>query len=84
MTEKEIQLLGFQREESIDGFDEPFYYYTYRIADGLEFISCANDEVKEDEEWYVDIFNTDPHIRFTEFGDVQGLINILEKRKVKK
>lgn len=84
MTEKEIQLLGFQREESTEGFDEPFYYYTYRIADGLEFISCANDEVKEDEEWYVDIFNTDPHIRFTEFGDVQGLINILEKKKVKK
>ena len=83
MTEKEIQLLGFQREESTDEF-EPFYYYTYKIADGLEFISNANDEVSEDQEWYVDIFNTDPHIRFMHFGDVQGLINILEKRKVKK
>jgi hypothetical protein len=83
MTEKEIQLLGFEMQESGDEF-EPFYYYTYKIADGLEFISCANDEVSEDQEWYVDIFNTDPHIRFTEFGDVQGLINILEKRRVKK
>lgn len=83
MTEKEIQLLGFERQDSEDG-EQPFYYYIYRIADGLEFISCANDEVKEDQEWYVDIFNTDPHIRFTEFGDVQGLINILEKRRVKK
>ena len=83
MTEKEIQLLGFEMQESTDEF-EPFYYYTYRIADGLEFISCANDEVSEDQEWYIDIFNTDPHIRFTEFGDVQGLINILEKRRVKK
>jgi hypothetical protein len=83
MTEKEIQLLGFEMQESTDEF-EPFYYYTYKIADGLEFISCANDEVSEDQEWYIDIFNTDPHIRFTEFGDVQGLINILEKRKVKK
>jgi len=83
MTEKEIQLLGFEMQESTDEF-EPFYYYTYKIADGLEFISCANDEVSEDQEWYVDIFNTDPHIRFTEFGDVQGLINILEKRRVKK
>jgi len=83
MTEKEIQLLGFEMQESTDEF-EPFYYYTYKIADGLEFISNANDEVSEDQEWYVDIFNTDPHIRFTEFGDVQGLINILEKRKVKK
>jgi hypothetical protein len=83
MTEKEIQLLGFEMQESTDEF-EPFYYYTYKIADGLEFISNANDEVSEYQEWYVDIFNTDPHIRFTEFGDVQGLINILEKRKVKK
>jgi hypothetical protein len=83
MTEKEIQLLGFEMQESTDEF-EPFYYYTYKIADGLEFISNANDEVSEDQEWYVDIFNTDPHIRFTEFGDVQGLINILEKRRVKK
>jgi len=83
MTEKEIQLLGFEMQESTDEF-EPFYYYTYKIADGLEFISCANDEVSEDQEWYIDIFNTDPHIRFTEFGDVQGLINILEKRRVKK
>jgi hypothetical protein len=83
MTEKEIQLLGFEMQESSDEF-EPFYYYTYKIADGLEFISCANDEVSEDQEWYIDIFNTDPHIRFTEFGDVQGLINILEKRRVKK
>jgi len=83
MTEKEIQLLGFEMQESTDEF-EPFYYYTYKIADGLEFISNANDEVSEDQEWYIDIFNTDPHIRFTEFGDVQGLINILEKRRVKK
>jgi len=83
MTEKEIQLLGFEMQESGDEF-EPFYYYTYKIADGLEFISCANDEVSEDQEWHVDIFNTDPHIRFMHFGDVQGLINILEKRRVKK
>ena len=83
MTEKEIQLLGFEMQESTDEF-EPFYYYTYKIADGLEFISNANDEVSEYQEWYVDIFNTDPHIRFMHFGDVQGLINILEKRRVKK
>ncbi len=81
MTEKELQLLGFEREDSNEGFDDSFYYYTYKVADGLEFISNANDEV-EDYEWYVDIFETNPHIRFTEFGDVQGLINILEKRRL--
>jgi hypothetical protein len=50
----------------------------------LEFISNANDDLIDGDEWYIDIVNTDPHIRFTEFGDVQGLINILEKRRVKK
>jgi len=82
MTEREIQLLGFERQDSEGGFDEPFHYYIYKIANGFEFISCANDDLIDGDEWYIDIFNTDPHIRFTEFGDVQGLINILEKRRV--
>jgi hypothetical protein len=83
MTEREIQLLGFERQDSEDG-EYSFYYYIYKIVNGLEFISNANDDLIDGDEWYIDIFNTDPHIRFTEFGDVQGLINILEKRTVKK
>jgi len=83
MTEREIQLLGFERQDSEDG-EYSFYYYIYKIVDGLDFISNANDDLIDGDEWYIDIFNTDPHIRFTEFGDVQGLINILEKRRVKK
>jgi len=81
MTEREIQLLGFERQDSEDG-EYSFYYYIYKIVDGLVFISNANDDLIDGDEWYIDIFNTDPHIRFTEFGDVQGLINILEKRRV--
>jgi len=81
MTEREIQLLGFERQDSEDG-EYSFYYYIYKIVYGLEFISNANDDLIDGDEWYIDIFNTDPHIRFTEFGDVQGLINILEKRRV--
>jgi hypothetical protein len=81
MTEREIQLLGFERQDSEDG-EYSFYYYIYKIVNGLEFISNANDDLIDGDEWYIDIFNTDPHIRFTEFGDVQGLINILEKRRV--
>jgi hypothetical protein len=81
MTEREIQLLGFERQDSEDG-EYSFYYYIYKIVDGLDFISNANDDLIDGDEWYIDIFNTDPHIRFTEFGDVQGLINILEKRRV--
>ena len=81
MTEKEIQLLGFKREDMNDG-DYSGYYYAYRIANGFEFLSNANDEIGEGEEWFVEFFNSDPQIRFDEFGEVQTLINLIEKRVV--
>jgi len=82
MTEKEIQLLGFEREDMNDG-DYSGYYYAYRIANGFEFLSNANDEIREGEQWFVEFFNSDPQILFYEFGEVQALINLIEKRIVK-
>ena len=94
MTEKELQLLGFEKQE--DGgielsddengvwVEDEFHYYTYAITQGFGFISNSNDKVGEDGQWFVEIFNTEPSIRFTEFGEVQALINLLESRIVKK
>ena len=92
MTEKEIQLLGFERqddngvscEDDIGNAwtEDAFYYYTYTVAQGLEFISNSNDEVGEDGEWYVEFFDTDPAVRFTRFEEMQQLINLIEKRIV--
>jgi hypothetical protein len=48
MTEREIQLLGFKREDMNDGGGYSGYYYAYRIADGFEFLSNANDEIGEE------------------------------------
>jgi hypothetical protein len=90
MTEKEIQLLGFEKQE--DGgvevsddenglwIEDEFHYYTYDIAMGLSLISSSSDEVGEAGEWFVEIFNTEPVIRFTEFGEVHALINLLQSR----
>ena len=83
MTEKEIKLLGFKREDMNDG-DYSGYYYAYRIANGFEFLSNANDEIGEGEQWFVEFFNSDPQILFYEFGEVQALINLIEKRVVKR
>jgi len=80
MTEKEIQLLGFERQDENDDKD-PFHYYTYTVARGFEFISNSSDEV-EDGQWYIEFFESDPMIRFTQFGEVQTLINLLEKRRL--
>jgi hypothetical protein len=82
MTEREIQLLGFQKEEMKEHEEDESYYYALDIVDGLAFITRANEEIKNDN-WYVEVFNTDPAIRFNEFGEVQALINLLTSRIVK-
>lgn len=82
MTEREIQLLGFIKEEMKEHDEDDTYYYALDIVDGLTFITRANDEIRNDE-WYVDVFNTDPNIRFYSFGELQSLINLLISRIVK-
>jgi hypothetical protein len=79
MTEKEIQLLGFEKQTSPDN---DFYYYTLGIANGLSFISSANDEVKNDE-WFVEFFDTDPAVRYTNFANFQALLNNLKRHVLK-
>lgn len=93
MTEKEIQLLGFEKQHSLgtlcedstgkQWIEDEFYYYIYTVAQGFEFISNASDGVGENGEWYIEFFDSDPEIRFTEFGEVQALINLLTSRIVK-
>lgn len=83
MTEKEIQLLGFQKENLLEFDQDGSYYYVLDIVDGLTFITPANEDIKNDE-WYVEVFNTDPYIRFHQFEEVQVLINKLTKAIVKK
>jgi hypothetical protein len=83
MTELELKLLGFQVEELKEYDGDESYYYALDIVNGLTFITPTNEEIKNDE-WYVEIFNTDPQIKFYNFGEVQGLINQLKSAIVKK
>ena len=83
MTEREIQLLGLQREEIKEHDEDNSYYYVIDIVDGLTLITPSNDEIK-DGNWYVEFFDTSPNIKFTEFGEVQVLINLLNSKVVKK
>jgi hypothetical protein len=81
MTEREIQLLGFTNEEMKEYEEDESYYYVLDIVDGLTFITRSNDEIINDE-WYVDVFNTYPIIRFDSFGELQSLISLLTNRIV--
>jgi hypothetical protein len=82
MTERELILLGFKSEQIKDEGDEESFYYVLDIVDGVTFISPMNEEVKDDN-WYVEFFDTDPKIRFHNFGELQGLINQLNRAIVK-
>lgn len=91
MTEREILLLGFTKEEMDDTVCEDDsgkmwvekggYYYVYSVTGGLSFISSSSTESIENL-WFVEIFNTVDPIRFTKFEEVQSLINKLEKAKL--
>lgn len=84
MTAKEIQLLGFERQVVYKDYFNFIYYYTLDIASGLSFISNSSDEVEEDDfGWYIEFFDTEPNIRYTNFGEATGLINNLTRHIVK-
>jgi hypothetical protein len=82
MTERELILLGFKSEEIREHEEDDSYYYALDIVDGITFITPINEEIK-DGNWYVDFFNTDPLVRFHNFGELQGLINQLTQAIVK-
>jgi hypothetical protein len=92
MTEKEVQLLGFTKQEFSDtsyqdssGVWVPEindYYYTLDLCAGMSFITSCKSEISEDQ-WHVDIFNTEYPIRFYNFAIVQGLINQLSAAMIK-
>ena len=81
MTERELQKIGFKKEvvcPDESGMDDNYHYYTYDIAEGINLITPANDEIIN-EDWYVEFFDTTPSIRFKDLKDLMDVINILEK-----
>jgi hypothetical protein len=82
MTEREIILLGFKSQLINEHDEDDSYYYVLDIVNGLTFITPTNEEIKNNE-WYVEFFDTEPSVRFDNFGIVQGLINKLRGAIVK-
>jgi len=82
MTERELILLGFKSQLINEHDEDDSYYYVLDIVNGLTFITPTNEEINNNE-WYVEFFNTDPLIRFDSFGKLQGLINTLNSAVVK-
>lgn len=86
MTEKDIQSIPNIEKITVlpeqSGCDKPFHYYTLDINnDDISFISNANDEVQNDNNWYMEIFNTST-IKFYDIDEFIILINLLIKNTI--
>ena len=79
MTEEQIRELGFEKQTE-EVVEDPFYYYTLDIVNGLAFITQADSEV-ENGEWIVEIFETTPAIKFKDVNSLTELINLLNQNK---
>ena len=84
MTEKELQMLGFNKVEvtAEESGENPYHYYIYEFTKGLEFISTDSDSVVDDG-WWIEFFNTEIPVRFYDMMEVKKLISIFEKAKLK-
>lgn len=80
MTERELEILRFNKVEvsKEESGDEYYYYYTHTIVKGLELISNSSNEVTNGE-WFVEFFNTEIPVRFYDMSKVLGLLNLLTK-----
>ena len=85
MSEKELLELGFTKEFSSDIIEDvpDFYYYVKEICNGLTFITNGNDEM-EDQNWYVEFFDTEVPIRYYEYTSVKMLFELIDEGIVKK
>lgn len=84
MTEQDLIELGFNRnditaEES--GYQNDWYYYTYDFGNHLSLISSDNEEAQT-KGWSVEIFDTEPLVRFTEADKVFEFISIIKSAMV--
>jgi hypothetical protein len=79
MTEQDIIKLGFERNDVTaeqSGYENDWYYYTYDFVSGLGLITPDNEEANKTG-WFVEFFDTDDKIRFTNVKDVEDLIWLL-------
>ena len=92
MTEQDLIDLGFTKEvdpgvqcsdqDGNEWIEDEYHYYVYDLVIGLGLISCANVNAM-DGEWFVELFDTWPEIRFTDKEEVRSLIDLLKSRIVK-
>ena len=80
MTEQDLIDLGFEKNiETAEDSGSPndWHYYTYDFCKGLSLITQASDQVKNGE-WYVEFFEVEDDIRFTDRDHLSSLMDKIE------
>ena len=84
MTDKDLINLGFERNDVTaeqSGNENDWYYYTYDFTRGIALITCDSDEAERIGEWYVEFFEAEQQIRFTDASKLQDLMEIIIEAK---
>lgn len=84
MKEQDIIDLGFERVDITkeqSGYEDDWHYYTYDFTRGLSLISSDNDEAEKFGEWFVEFFESEQQIRFTDVSKLQDLMEIIIEAK---
>lgn len=85
MTENELKSLGFKKEKvtAEESGDIPFYYYVLTFGEYFSLISNSSDELNNDENWYIEIFDY-TEFRWYDFNEAKLFIDNLNKNKYDK
>ena len=82
MKEQDLIDLNFDKIEAPpeeSGCDDGFYYYTYDFKN-FSLMTTSNDEILDENSWYVEIFDYEDFI-FNDRDDLEKLIELLEANR---
>jgi hypothetical protein len=84
MKEQDIIDFGFERHDVTaeqSGYENDWHYYTYDFTRGFGLITSDSDEAEKIGEWYVEFFEAEQEIRFTDASKLQYLMEIIIEAK---
>lgn len=84
MKEQDIIHFGFERHDVTaeqSGNENDWYYYTYEFTGGFSLITCDSDEAERIREWYVEFFEVEQEIKFTDASKLQDLMDLITEAK---
>lgn len=84
MKEQDLIALGFDKEvvsAEESGCERDYHFYTYDFTEQLALMSNDSEEA-EGKGWYVEFYDVQNEIRFTNIRELAKLITLIENAKI--